>query len=232
MTTRKRRPVIGVTGPARHGRVLWMFSLFAVRRAGGRPIRINTERPVDRNRLDGLLVAGGADIDPSMYGQPNVNSRHTDLARDRLESDLIRWAIEEGKPLLGICRGAQLMNVALGGTLHQDATSVYDQFRPTSGLYRKATFRRPIYIVTQGWLSRLLGTGKKTHLVNSLHHQAIAEVASPLEVAAVDEHGMIQGVELKRKDVFTIGVQWHPELIPHSPVQTSFFRELVRVCQG
>jgi putative glutamine amidotransferase len=81
-------------------------------------------------------------------------------------------------------------------------------------------------------VSALLGTGRKTHLVNSLHHQAVAEVAAELEVVAVDEQGMIQAVELARKDAFAVGVQWHPELMPHSAVQISFFRELVAACRG
>jgi putative glutamine amidotransferase len=125
----------------------------------------------------------------------------------------------------------QLLNVALGGTLHQDASREYPGFKPTRGLYRQVTLRRPVHIIKRGWVADLLGTGRKVHLVNSLHRQALAEVAPGLEVVAVDEQGMVQAVELARKDVFVIGLQWHPELMPHSKVQMSFFRALVEACR-
>lgn len=226
------RPLIGVTGPDRRGWTLRRFTHLAVRRAGGRPVAITPGRVTDMARLDGLVVAGGADVDPALYGQLNVAARHLDPPRDRLEADLIRRAVDTGKPLLGICRGMQLLTVALGGTLHQDAGAAYPGFRPTRGLYRQATLRRPVHVIKRGWVSSLLGTGRKVHLVNSLHHQAVAEVAPDLEPVAVDEHGMIQAVELQRKDVFAVGLQWHPELMPHSAVQMSFFRALVAAGRG
>ncbi len=80
--------------------------------------------PPDLARLDGLVVAGGTDVDPTLYGQSNTSARHVDTSRDRLERDLILWAVAEGKPVLGICRGMQLLTVALGGTLHQEASAV------------------------------------------------------------------------------------------------------------
>lgn len=231
MTTR-RRPAIGVTGPDRRGWALRSFTHFAVRRAGGRPVAITPAKAPDLDRLDGLVVAGGADVDPARYGQPNVACRHLDPARDRLEIDLLKWAIEAGKPFLAICRGMQLLNVALGGTLHQDARKEYPGFRPTTGLYRQATLRRPVHIIRRGWVASLLGTGRKVHLVNSLHRQAIAEVAPGLHVVAVDEQGMTQAVELPGKEVFGVGLQWHPELMPHARPQMAFFRALVAACRG
>jgi len=232
MSTRTRRPLIGVTGPNRRGWALRRFTNFAVRRAGGRPVALVPGRPVDRDRLDGIVVAGGTDIDPALYGQLNVAARHVDPDRDRLESDLIRWAVGANKPILGICRGMQLLTVALGGTLHQEASAIYPGFKPVTGLYRQITLRRPVHVIKKGWVSSLLGTGRKVHLVNSLHHQAIAELSPALEAIAIDEYGLIQAIELVRKDVFAIGVQWHPELMPHSAVQMSFFRVLVSACRG
>jgi putative glutamine amidotransferase len=231
MDSRQRRPVIGVTGPDRRGWALRGFTHFAVRRAGGRPVAVTATRGPARDRLDGLVVAGGADVDPARYGQSNVAARRLDPARDELETDLLRWALGAGRPVLAICRGMQLLNVALGGTLHQEAARAYPGFKPTSGLYRQATLRRPVHVIKRGWVADLLGTGRKTHLVNSLHRQAIAEVAPGLEVVAVDEQGMVQAVELARKDVFAVGLQWHPELMPHSKMQISFFRALVRACR-
>jgi putative glutamine amidotransferase len=231
MPSRRPRPIIGVTGPDRRGWALRGFTHFAIRRAGGRPMAITASRGPKRDRLAGLVVAGGVDVDPARYGQPNVAARRLDPARDELESDLLRWALDTGRPVLAICRGMQLLNVALGGTLHQDACHEYPGFKPTSGLYRQATLRRPVHIIQRGWVSDLLGTGRMVHLVNSLHHQAIANVAPGLEVVAVDEQGMVQAIELVRKDVFVVGLQWHPELMPHSKLQMSFFRALVRACR-
>lgn len=232
MSAKRRGPLIGVTGPDRRGWALRRFTHFAVRRAGGRPVAIRPGHPFDRDRLAGLVVAGGTDIDPALYGQANRSARRIDAARDRLEADLIRWAVASGRPLLGICRGMQLLTVALGGTLHQEAGDAYPGFRPITGLYRQVTLRRPVHVIKKGWVSSLLGTGRKVHLVNSLHHQAVAELPAELEAVAVDEHGMIQAVELVRKDAFALGLQWHPELMPHSAVQMSFFRALVAACRG
>lgn len=226
------RPLIGVTGPDRRGWALRRFTHFAVRRAGGHPVALVPGRAIDRDRLAGLVVAGGADVDPALYGQPNVAARRLDPDRDRMEGDLIRWAVAAGRPVLGICRGMQLLTVALGGTLHQDASAAYPGFKPVTGLYRQLTLRRPVHVVKRGWVSALLGTGRKVHLVNSLHHQAVAELAPDLEAVAIDEHGLIQAVELARKEQFAVGVQWHPELMPHSAVQMSFFRALVSACRG
>jgi putative glutamine amidotransferase len=182
--------------------------------------------------LAGLVVAGGADVNPALYGEENRAARGLDPARDELEGELLRWAVGHHRPVLAICRGMHLLNVVLGGTLHQEASREYPGFKPTRGLHRKVTLRRPVHVIKRGWVSELLGTGRKVHLVNSLHHQAIAEVAPVLEAVAVDEQGMVQALELAKKDVFTVGVQWHPELMPHAKVQMSFFRALVAACQS
>jgi putative glutamine amidotransferase len=195
-------------------------------------VAVTPARGPARERLAGLVVAGGADVNPALYGQEDAACRRLDPARDELEADLLRWAVQAGRPVLAICRGMQLLNVALGGTLHQEASKEYPGFKPTRGLYRQATLRRPVHVIKRGWVADLLGTGRKVHLVNSLHHQAIAEVAPDLEVVAVDEQGMVQALEAVRKQVFTVGLQWHPELMPHAKVQMSFFRALVAACRG
>jgi putative glutamine amidotransferase len=232
MAINQRRPVIGVTGPIRRGRTIRAFTQFAIRRAGGRFVGLFPGRSIDTRRLDGLIVAGGADVDPGLYGQSSISARNVDPPRDLLETRLIRWALAERKPLLGICRGMHLLNVVLGGTLYQEAATAFPDFKPTAGVFRQATLRRPVHVTRHGWVSSLLGMGRKVHLVNSLHHQAIAELAADLEAVAVDEHGMIQAIELKRKDQFVVGLQWHPELMPYSRVQMSFFRLLVAACRG
>lgn len=226
------RPLIGVTGPDRRGWALRGFTHLAVRRAGGRPVAITPRRRPDLERLAGLVVAGGADVDPALYGQANLACRRLDPARDKLEGELLAWAVRNKRPVLGICRGMHLLNVVLGGTLHQEASQDYPGFKPTRGLRQKVTLRRPVHVIKRGWVADLLGTGRKVHLVNSLHHQAIAELAPALEAVAVDEQGMVQALELVKKDVFTVGVQWHPELMPHAKEQMAFFRALVAACRS
>jgi putative glutamine amidotransferase len=231
MARGRQRPLIGVTGPDRRGWALRGFTHLAVRRAGGRPVAITPRRRPPLDRLAGLVVAGGADVDPALYGQPNLACRRLDPPRDKLEGELLAWAVRARRPVLGICRGMHLLNVVLGGTLHQEASAEYPGFQPTRGLRRKVTLRRPVHVIKRGWVAELLGTGRKVHLVNSLHHQAIAEVGPALEAVAVDEQGMVQALELAKKDVFTVGVQWHPELMPHAKVQMGFFRALVGACR-
>lgn len=227
----KRKPTIAVTGPDRRGWLLWALNGLAVRRAGGRPLAVTPRRPPDLARIDGLVIVGGADLDPALYGQENVAARLVDPPRDRMEVELLRWALANRKPVLGICRGAQLLNVALGGTLHQEAAEVFPGFRPTRGLYNQLTLRRPVRVVKDGWTWRALGGGGP-HPVNSLHHQAIAQVAAALEVVALDEHGMVQAVETRDKACFSVGVQWHPELMQNSRAQRSLFVALVRAATG
>ena len=227
MSVNPQRPLIGVTGSAQNGRTLRAMTHYAVRRAGGRPIALTPGRDLDLDRLDGVVISGGVDIDPTLYGQANLAARRIDPARDELEREVLGWALRHKKPVLAICRGMQLLTVTFGGSLHQDASAVFPAFRPTRGILRQVTRRRPVRIIKQGLIASVLGEHRDVHMVNSLHHQTIADVGTDLEVVAVDEHGMAQAVEPIRKDGYMIGVQWHPELMPHSRSQRAFFRRLV-----
>lgn len=160
---------------------------------------------------DGLLITGGQDVDPASYGE-SVLPQCGPLApvRDALETALVREAAARDLPTLGICRGAQIMNAALGGTLWQDLPAqapsdiVHRQERP---------YDQPVHPVTvaEGTpLADILGPG--SHGVNSLHHQAIHRVAEPLEIAAVAPDGLTEAVFLPGKRFF-LGVQWHPEFL-------------------
>ena len=160
------KPVIGVTGPDKGGTSAWLFTRFAVWRAGGEAVRITPSRAWPRPVLDGLIIGGGADVDPAIYGEklndlvpdrrdeaPSFRgwllyvsslvfypllflirrlfstkpTAREDSARDDLELGLIEQALRDGVPVLGICRGAQLMNVVLGGSLHQDIAHFYSE---------------------------------------------------------------------------------------------------------
>lgn len=146
-----------------------------------------------------------------------------DPERDALEIELLARALSEGTPVLGICRGAQLINVHLGGTLHRDVTSFYvETSNPWTVLPRKRVQLEPGSL-----LARLLGRKRAT--VNSLHRQAVDRLGKGLIVAAHEANGVVQGIE--HSEHFLVGVQWHPEYLPQRPEQRRLFRKLVQAAR-
>jgi putative glutamine amidotransferase len=230
---RDRRPLIGITTQSLHSidgipadlPTSWMMNqryLHAVVAHGGLPVMIPLLANDDQtlralfDRLDGVLVPGGVDLDPSAFGE----ARHplcgrVDVDRDHVELQLTRWAIEERKPLFGLCRGLQVINVALGGTLFQDIAaqrpeSIKHDFFPNAG-YARDYLAHDVDIAPGSRLRDLLGAAAQP--VNSMHHQAIKDVAPGLLVSAVAPDGVVEAVEMDRGDQFLLGVQWHPESI-------------------
>ena len=164
-------------------------------------------------RLDGLFLPGGVDVDPAVYGELRSSlCGRTDPARDRVELLLVRWALADKKPVLAVCRGAQLVNVAVGGSLYQDVGTQHpeaikhDHF-PIGGRRRDA-LAHEVHLAAGSRLQRLLGTDSLA--VNSMHHQGIARLAPGLVPVATSPDGLIEGVEAGNGH-FLIGVQWHPE---------------------
>jgi len=162
------------------------------------------------DRLDGLFMAGGGDLNPACYGQgAYTKTEGIDSLRDEAELILTRWALEERMPLLGVCRGVQTLNVAAGGTLLQDVTdqwpdAIRHQYYPDKPRNYVA---HPISVVPDTRLSAILG--QAAH-VNSFHHQAVEAVGSGFRVAAYAPDGVIEAIE-RHDDAFAVGVQWHPE---------------------
>jgi putative glutamine amidotransferase len=219
------RPRIGVTTSRRSG---WrVFPLIALNLwlAGGRGVRWDTARPADIAEVDGLVVGGGDDISPDLYEGRLVAAARLDPERDALERGLILAAQTAGKPVLGICRGAQMLNVALGGSLHQDA---YAQYRGSR--FRWTVLPRKTVTLEAGTLlARVAGPAPMR--VNALHTQAVDRLAEGLRVAARDEGGMVQAVE-RLADPFALGVQWHPELLPYAARQRALFAALVAAARA
>lgn len=183
----------------------------AVNKAGGIVVLLPPQpvTPEIANRvldgLDGLIITGGKDVDPERYGQqPHPATDEPRHDRDAWEDALLAAAIERGLPFLGICRGAQVLNVALGGTLHQHLPEVVGSDRYNKG---GGVFATNAVAVEGGRLATIVG---ETVDVKSYHHQAIDEVAEGLVVTARSDDGTIQAVELPTVP-FGIGVQWHPE---------------------
>lgn len=166
-------------------------------------------------RLDGLLITGSpSNVHPALYGDPSdVNDVEHDPARDATTLPLIRAALTAGIPLLAICRGIQELNVALGGTLHQNLVAVDGRFDhhpdPTldaDGQYAPA---HPVQLARGGVLSGLFG--KTAITVNSIHYQGINRLADGLEAEATAQDGQVEAVRVRDAKAFAIGVQWHPE---------------------
>lgn len=214
------RPRVGVTGNGRRWSPSWWCTRWALKLVGAEPTRISVRHSVSGARLDALIIGGGDDISPEHYDGDINEKVRSDPARDRLEIEWIETALQLGIPLLGICRGAQLINVVLGGSLHQDIRTI-----------RRLTYNRPGLLPTKQVRvepeSRLAGIVRTENLrVNSLHHQAVREPGNGLRVVARDLDGITQAIECGdgRK---IVGVQWHPEYIFYLPTQFALFRWLV-----
>jgi putative glutamine amidotransferase len=165
-------------------------------------------------RLDGVFLTGGVDVDPACYQE----SRHplcgkTDLPRDWTEARLVRWAMRDRKPVLGVCRGIQLINVAAGGTLYQDVqaqvpNAIKHDYFPTNGNYTRDQLVHKVRVAPGSRLGEILG-GPEVD-VNSMHHQAVKDLAPGLTATAFAPDGLIEGVE-GTSGQYLMAVQWHPE---------------------
>jgi len=214
------RPVIAVTVSRRSGWRIFPLMALNLRLAGGRAVRWDRDHKVDMARIDGVIIGGGDDISPDLYGGKLVASARLDPTRDEMERRVVAACFEAGKPVLGICRGSQMLNVALGGTLHRDAYDVYrDSLRHRTILPRKDVLIEPG--------TRLAAiTGEARMRVNALHSQAVERLGRGLRVAAYDPGGMIQAIEREREP-FALGVQWHPEHLFYARRQRRLFAALV-----
>lgn len=219
------RPVIGVTTSRRSGWRIFPLVALNVWLAGGRARRWGVGRAPDLADVDGVIIGGGDDISPTLYGGQLVQAARLDPARDVLERALVEAAFEANKPVMGICRGSQMLNVALGGTLHQDAYAVYEDSRH----YRTILPRKTVLLDPGTRLARLAGEAPMR--VNALHSQAVDGLGRGLRVAARDSGGMVQAIERVR-DPFAIGIQWHPEHLFYARRQRALFRALVEAAKA
>jgi putative glutamine amidotransferase len=212
------RPLIGVTTSRRGGWRSFLFAKLALARAGARAVRLMAGEPLPQEGLDGLIIGGGDDIGAEIYGGTVLPDVRIDPERDKLELKLLDEALGRSVPVLGICRGSQIINVALGGTLHTDIYEVYVQ----APRMRTVLARKTIRMEPGSRLDRIVRCNPCR--VNALHHQSVDRVGRGLKVVAHDEAGVIQAIEGEAN--FLIGVQWHPELLVFSAPQQRLFRAL------
>jgi putative glutamine amidotransferase len=202
--------------------------LESVRRAGGEPIEVvvGAEDPEKLlSRVDGLMLTGGGDVDPALYGETaNATFTAAEDGRDAFEIALARAAVKRGIPFLAICRGMQVLNVAMGGTLVQDIPS------QVTGALEHSVPQPRFHIAHEVWVSKgsRLATLLADHMedgetchVNSRHHQSVKRVAAGFEVTATSPDGVIEAME-KPDAAYCVAVQWHPENF----WRTGEFREL------
>ena len=240
------RPLIGVTMGREKSQRFFGLNLFIMNQTyvrtleqlGALPVMIPLHMSEASlrgifERLDGLFLPGGEDIDPANYGA----ERHdllgaTDKERDRTELLLTRWAVERGMPVLGVCRGAQMINVACGGSLYQDILSnrpdlaKHDYFPPSFERYR---ISHPIDIEADSRLAHALG---QVHEVNSMHHQGLDRIGYGLRVVARADDGLPEAVEAPALP-YVVGVQWHPEeLAKTDQMSANLFYDFVRAAAG
>lgn len=234
-------PLIGVTAGLAKNKLgsqvceVGQAYIAAIQAAGGLPLIVPTGLDQDAlttllPRLDGVLLTGGGDIDPAHYGgemHPNVYGICPQ--RDTLEMALVTKALDMKKPLLAICRGIQVLNVALGGSLYEHIEDrvphalKHDWFPD----HPRDKLAHTVSITCGSLLDQI--TGQDEIQVNSLHHQGIFRVAKDLKATGFAPDGLVEAVEVKHMP-FALGVQWHPECLPDDPSAGALFKAFIEAC--
>jgi putative glutamine amidotransferase len=244
------RPLIGVTTSElrpgelstlrRHGEpphpemALGITYARAIEAAGGVPVVMpplaSTAIPALVNRLDGLLLSGGPDLAPAAYDQrPHVELGSTEPRLDAFEYAVVREALALDLPILGICRGAQALNVACGGTLHQHLPDLPEATLAHRQAEQGEATTHVVDLLPGSRLSRIVGSARLT--VNSFHHQAVDRLGDGLRVSARAPDGTIEAIEDPRRG-FVLAVQWHAEMLLELEPHRALFEELVSVASG
>lgn len=242
---KKPRPIIGIVtqtqaavpGQSPSAWVMGQRYVRALTTAGAVPwiIPLLPEEPETLRaiyeRLDGLFLTGGVDVDPSAYGEARRQvCGSSDPARDATELMLLGWTLADHKPVFGVCRGVQIINVACGGTLYQDLQAelpgaIKHDYFPSASDPRRDRIVHAAQVEENSRLGRILGSREVA--VNSMHHQGIRELGRRLKPTAFAPDGLIEGVESVNGH-FLLGVQWHPEeLVDHDAAMRRLFEAFV-----
>jgi putative glutamine amidotransferase len=216
--------LIGVTKPDRGGVAAFWAARLALALAGARTRALTADTPGETLALDGLMLAGGSDVHPSLFRAAPKASYPYDRKREAMELAWLRRAWAEDLPTLGVCRGAQLMNVAAGGTLHLDMAKTFPQTRYPSHWLEQIHFRKRVVLEPGSRLAAIVG-GDQLH-VNSIHSQAVSHLGEDLRVSARETNGAIQAIEAPSRR-FWLGVQFHPEFLIYRRRCLRIFRAFV-----
>lgn len=236
-----RIPLIGISGwihqtERRDLRGVPLPYIRAVEEAGGLPVLLPPgleERAMGEwcRRLDGMLLTGGRDLAPALYGEEALQTTDPpEPERDQHDLALARWALEGGLPTLAICRGAQLLAVAAGGRLHQEVEEVYGTAIAHRQRERRTEPVHPATLKQSTLLERVLGSAVVA--VNSVHHQAVSRLPEPFRPAAYAPDGVLEAFEAPGHP-FCLAVQWHPEeLAPRHREHAALFTALIAAATG
>jgi putative glutamine amidotransferase len=238
------KPLIGITAydyirPGTDWRcdVSYGRNAAAIEEAGGLPVLIPSRMSKETlraiyDRLDGVLLPGGGDVNPDLYQDEQHETVYgINEFRDSMEIQITQWAVADDVPVFGICRGIQVMNVALGGTLVQDIPSqVETEFR--HDIVRddepRSTILHDVSIESSSRLANIIGDTKLP--VNSLHHQSLKDVAPGLTITAHAPDGVVEAVEMPDKH-FVLAVQWHPEDLTHDSYNNRLFAAFIEAAR-
>ena len=224
-----QRPVIGYTTPEKWPDILHRLIAFGIWLAGGKPFKLTASKPYFDHKLDGLVIGGGTDVYPSLYKEdPNPDYAY-DHSRDAMEIRWLELAEQSNLPVLGICRGAQMMNVNRGGSLYLDVAKAAEKATYPSGLLANIFYRKGANIVKDTMLCELLQTNRLR--INSMHKQAINELGDNLVTCAVEDNGVVQAVEDPSKE-FYLGVQFHPEAMLYHHLYRGIFSALIKAARS
>jgi putative glutamine amidotransferase len=236
-----KKPIIGITGAYmkrnEHMEGVYVHHDYhkTVAANGGIPVIlpfINPEITLETIPLcDGIILSGGEDVDPQSYGQdPHIHLGPTLPDRDLVEIEIVKYAIRHNIPILAICRGVQILNVALGGTLIQDIPSQRNEPIQHSQTVERRRDTHWVKVSEDSKLFQILGSDRMR--VNSLHHQALDKVSNDLRVVAMSSDGIVEAVEYIHSS-FAIGVQWHPEsMASTNSSMNNLFIEFIKSSSG
>jgi putative glutamine amidotransferase len=230
------KPIIGITASLENGKMIVDRSNSdSIFRAGGIPLVLPytmDEKEIEHlaERMDGLLLTGGGDIDPTLFGEeplPGLGSICPE--RDALETALIRHMLDADKPIFGICRGCQILNIAAGGDMYQDLYTQRDNLLQHSQKAPRWHASHTLQVEEGTLLHQIAGVS--TYKVNSFHHQAVRNLAPGFIQSASTKDGVIEAFE-SRQHRFVLGVQWHPECMTEiDPISQRLFDAFVGECK-
>jgi len=226
-------PIIGVTSEPKSTKgsagdlnslVIGHTYTDAVKRAGGLPVILapvsDKDVPAIVDRIDGLLLSGGGDVEPQRYGEePHPTLNRTSAARDEFEIALAREAWARRLPVLAICRGLQVVNVAFGGTLIQDIPSELGSIDHTVIGHAVYDGHQPVTVESNSLIAK--ATGSTDLMVNSIHHQAVKDLAPGFRAVAWADDGIVEGIEHEDESWPLLAVQWHPEYLSENSDEDS-----------